>query len=374
MYLFIDLEAFILHNLPLLFLIVGFICLLTIFTLRQLLKQFHEDVLSRKQRKQASVYAAGLLLLSLLFSLVSLLQYTDITEIVFLFLALSVLVVSGVLDEFGALDAWKKLILILLAAALSVYGGVKIVSLHALFGVEQLPLWGQYLLTILLLTAITQAFDIIQSIDGLSVGLGFINSLILSILLFWQGGLSFIIIIWALAGGLLALIRYTTMRGKSGFGSTPASIIGFVVGILGIKVLTHAQFEFGYDQSSADALLLVSALMIIPVFNVLRLLFQALLRYRTIDRTKVYDLKKTDRPTAWHLYAANLLVFLISILFSAYDTRLSLLLLFVLAIVILELFSLRIWLRIRTLISKHQNQLDVQKRQNQFIVKDDDNF
>src|SRR6187402_2068473 len=89
--------------------------------------------------------------------------------------ALIILFFSGLKDDVVPMSPLKKLSSQLIATALVVIGeDIRVTSFYGLFGVDSIPVWISYALTIFTIVVITNAFNLIDGIDGLAGGLGFI--------------------------------------------------------------------------------------------------------------------------------------------------------------------------------------------------------
>ena len=99
--------------------------------------------------------------------------------------ALSILVLIGTIDDKYDIRASLKLAIQLLLAHFLFLQGLKIESLHGLFGVFEIHTDLQYLITILMVTGVVNAFNLMDGVDGLMAGIsliGFITFTCLAVL------------------------------------------------------------------------------------------------------------------------------------------------------------------------------------------------
>ncbi|MCE5246983.1 undecaprenyl/decaprenyl-phosphate alpha-N-acetylglucosaminyl 1-phosphate transferase, partial [bacterium] len=82
----------------------------------------------------------------------------------------SIVLVLGLVDDLGSLSPRTKLAGQLLAALVLVKGGVRIQLVY-------LPDWVEYPLTLLWIMGVTNAFNLIDVMDGLSAGVGAVAAL-----------------------------------------------------------------------------------------------------------------------------------------------------------------------------------------------------
>src|SRR5580658_9598057 len=100
-------------------------------------------------------------------------------SILHLVLAGSVVFLTGLLDDRLRLSAWKKLVGITGAAVLAYTAGIR-VDIHIL---HSLPAWPglEFALTVIWLIGCTNAFNLIDGMDGLAAGVGLVATVTLSI-------------------------------------------------------------------------------------------------------------------------------------------------------------------------------------------------
>lgn len=80
---------------------------------------------------------------------------------------------TGIKDDIIGLDPVKKFMAQFVATLIIAYfGNLRIVSLHGFLGLETLPYWVSMGLTITGTMFVTNAFNLIDGIEGLAGGLG----------------------------------------------------------------------------------------------------------------------------------------------------------------------------------------------------------
>src|SRR5690606_2911069 len=106
--------------------------------------------------------------------------------------------IMGIIDDLRDLKANVKLLIELAIAAMIAYGGLRITSLHGLFGINELPIILQYVFTIIAIAGVTNAFNLIDGIDGLAGGLSLISLVTAGALLMISGDHFFALIAFAM--------------------------------------------------------------------------------------------------------------------------------------------------------------------------------
>jgi UDP-N-acetylmuramyl pentapeptide phosphotransferase/UDP-N-acetylglucosamine-1-phosphate transferase len=152
-------------------------------------------------------------------------------------------------------------------------------NLYGLFGIHEIPFYIGAPLTVVTVTFISNAINLIDGIDGLSGGLtviilcGFAVSFA-----YWQLWY-YVIIICALIGILIAYLYFNILgdekkNRKIFMGDTGSLSIGFLLAFLSLKLVMKNSSVL---QSSSDELLLAFSLLLVPTFDVFRV---SLLRIR----------------------------------------------------------------------------------------------
>ncbi len=244
----------------------------------------------------------------------------DITQVAFFF-SVTVLFALGIMDDLKDLSARYKFMVQTALAAIIAASGIRITSLDGLFGIEELPVVTQYLLTVLTVVGITNAFNLIDGIDGLAAGLSFMSLIMLGLFLSLSGDTTSGLIAFALAGGTLAFLYFNFSPAKIFMGDTGSLILGFVIAVLCIKLIQA--------NTIADSLLLphapvfVLSIVFIPVFDTLRVFAVRIWNGKSPfvgDKTHIHHLLTNQGFS--HLFAVRLIGFMHAfILIEAYALK-----------------------------------------------------
>ncbi|MGZ4091015.1 MAG: glycosyltransferase family 4 protein, partial [Bacteroidia bacterium] len=82
----------------------------------------------------------------------------------------------GVKDDIIGTAPVKKLFAhIVVALILVLMGDIRITSLHGIFGVYDIPIWGSVFLSIFTYVVVVNSFNLIDGVDGLAAGVGFLS-------------------------------------------------------------------------------------------------------------------------------------------------------------------------------------------------------
>ncbi len=192
---------------------------------------------------------------------------TQIAQVSFFF-SITVLFGLGIMDDLNDLSAKYKFIIQAALAALIALSGIRITSLGGLFGIDELHMAAQYSFTLLVIVGITNAFNLIDGIDGLAGGLGFMSLVTLGMFLIMSGDENTALLAFALAGGILAFLYFNFNPAKIFMGDTGSLVLGFVIAVLCIRLMQ-------VNNAIPNAVLphapvFVFGTVLIPVFDTLR--------------------------------------------------------------------------------------------------------
>lgn len=211
--------------------------------------------------------------------------------------ALLIVFATGLLDDLINLRPWQKLLGQLLAAVTAYASGVQI---H-LFRGHPLEVWFSLPFTLIWLIGCTNAFNLIDGLDGLAAGVGLFATITTIIAALTQHDLGLCIATIPLAGCLLGFLRYNFNPASIFLGDCGSLSIGFFLGVCGVL----------WGQKSATLVGMAAPLMAmaIPLLDVCVSIFRRFLRNQPIfgaDRRHIHhlllDRGLTPRRVALLLY------------------------------------------------------------------------
>src|SRR5262249_11325321 len=146
-------------------------------------------------------------------------------------LVASVVFLTGVLDDVLALRAYQKLAGIGAAAVLAYWAGIR-VDVH-LFPLASSWPWASFATTVIWLVGCTNAFNLIDGMDGLAAGVGLFATVTMLLAALSQGNLPLAMATMPLAGCLLGFLRYNFNPATVFLGDSGSLLIGFLLGCYG---------------------------------------------------------------------------------------------------------------------------------------------
>jgi UDP-GlcNAc:undecaprenyl-phosphate/decaprenyl-phosphate GlcNAc-1-phosphate transferase len=137
----------------------------------------------------------------------------------------------GLLDDLIGLTAWQKLGGQCAAAIFACASGVQI---EALAGHSIANTWWHEPLTVAWLIACSNAFNLIDGVDGLAAGVGLVAALTTFGSAIWSGNASLALAAAAISGALLGFLRYNFNPATIFLGDCGSLTVGFLLGCFGV--------------------------------------------------------------------------------------------------------------------------------------------
>lgn len=249
--------------------------------------------------------------------------------------ALLILFITGVKDDLINVNPSKKLIAQIAASAIIAgLADFRLDNLYGLFGIYDLPYWASLFITIVGCTFISNAFNLLDGIDGLAGTIAVICSFFLGLAFAINDSYSPAIISFSLMGAVLGFLRFNYSPARIFMGDSGSLVIGFVIALLSIILTDHVQvLQNNLLFHSPKAVVLVAlALLFVPVFDTFRVFTTRLMKGRSpfsADRTHLHhyllDLGFSHTQTVIILSFSSLVIILIAILIQDLPVNICLL-------------------------------------------------
>ncbi|HWY38414.1 MAG TPA: MraY family glycosyltransferase, partial [Bacteroidia bacterium] len=135
--------------------------------------------------------------------------YQYIREFKLVVATLLMLFFIGIKDDIIGTAPIKKLIAQVLAALILVLvGNIRITGLHGIFEVYEIPYWASVFLSLFTFIVVINAFNLIDGVDGLAAGVGFITTMSFGIWFIVAGDIILASLAFALGGSLLGFLVF----------------------------------------------------------------------------------------------------------------------------------------------------------------------
>ena len=210
-----------------------------------------------KTHREPVPYLGGLAIcLSFLLAMGLTFEFSE--QVLGLLLAGSIVVILGLVDDLGQLAPWTKLAGQLVAVLVLIKSGIHI-------QLTFIPQPVAIALSVLWLLAVTNAFNLIDIMDGLSAGTAMVAALTLLVVAELGGGSTAATLLAGLAGSCLGFLRYNFRPARIYMGDTGSLFLGLLLGAL---AMDNAYTEFNPVAALAPALILG-----VPLFDMLFVMY-----------------------------------------------------------------------------------------------------
>jgi len=174
--------------------------------------------------------------------LVSSPSWIELSGISFMLIAAGILLVIGVIDDKTDLRASLKLTIQIALAYYAFSNGIRIETFHGILGINEIPDVFQYIITLIVITGVVNAFNLMDGIDGLAAGLAFVAFILFGWMAFITGQLMLLYLFLALIGALLGFMRFNfSTKVKVFMGDAGSLFIGFIMVLSAISLIQAAQ-------------------------------------------------------------------------------------------------------------------------------------
>jgi len=193
----------------------------------------------------------------------------ELHQIRYILAALAIIFLVGARDDLDPLTPSAKLIGQLFGVALLIFfAGIRLTSLHGLFGIYELPEITSIILTATVFIFLINSFNLIDGIDALC---GSISVFILGAAGVWYylaGDIPFALLALTSAGGTLAFLRYNVSPSKIFMGDTGSLVLGTICTVLVIRFMETADMAPYVSITSVSTIAI--GLLILPAFDTIR--------------------------------------------------------------------------------------------------------
>ncbi|MBN8702400.1 MAG: undecaprenyl/decaprenyl-phosphate alpha-N-acetylglucosaminyl 1-phosphate transferase [Bacteroidetes bacterium] len=179
----------------------------------------------------------------------------------------------GIKDDIIGTAPVKKLVAhIIVGMILVLMADVRITSMDGIFGVYTLPYWASIFLSMFTYIVVVNAFNLIDGVDGLAGGVGFIASVLFGCWFIIVGDSELATLSFALGGSLLAFLIFNFQPAKLFMGDSGSLTIGLILCVLAIRVIE-------YDPTVVEKTILrhvsqpvfAMAVLVYPLIDTLRI-------------------------------------------------------------------------------------------------------
>ncbi|MFP4094349.1 MAG: glycosyltransferase [Cyclobacteriaceae bacterium] len=232
--------------------------------------------------------------------------------------ALTIIFFIGLKDDVMIIDPIKKLVAQILASLVLIIGAdIRIASLYGIMGIGELNYYLSVVFSVFVFIVITNAYNLIDGIDGLASSLGITAALIFGGWFFVAGHTELAVLAFSTVGAYLGFLKQNFSKvDKIFLGDTGSLILGTLLGVLAMQFIKFASIPVG-EYHIENAPLIAIGVMSVPLFDTLRVFSSRILEGRSPfmpDKRHIHHI--LVRRGTLHAKATSIIV-LINILFVA---------------------------------------------------------
>lgn len=226
----------------------------------------------------------------------------------------AILVILGIIDDIFRLNAWIKLLIQLCVAGIAVCFGMLIdhITLFGLvinFGYFSIPI------TILWITGLSNAINLIDGLDGLACGVSAITALSVFTVVLITGDTTSALLTAILIGACVGFLPYNKNPAKIFMGDTGALFLGYTLSIISVQGL--------FKLHTVLSFLVPFSIFALPIFDTFVAICRRLIHGQSPfhpDRGHLHhrlvDMGFTHKEAVRILYAISALMGLVAVVYT----------------------------------------------------------
>lgn len=238
----------------------------------------------RKIHSNATPSMGGIVIvLSILITSLVWLNHSDLFEIRYMLASLALMFFVGLRDDLVVLSPIQKLLGQFVASLLVVVmADIRISGLYGFLGIYELPILLSYLLSIIVLIALTNSFNLIDGLDGLAGTMSLLTFVFLGWWFHSIGFESYGLYSLIVGASVLSFLIFNWYPAKIFMGDTGSLSLGFVLAVLTIlfidsngKLPETSPWKFNAPIASGIAI------MIVPIYDTIRVFARRIRRRKS---------------------------------------------------------------------------------------------
>ncbi|SER45330.1 UDP-N-acetylmuramyl pentapeptide phosphotransferase/UDP-N-acetylglucosamine-1-phosphate transferase [Neolewinella agarilytica] len=255
------------------------------------------DPVARSSHKKSTPIVGGIpIFIGIIFTSLLLTPHDEWKELQYILSAVVIVFMVGTKDDIENLSPLHKIGGLIIAIAILVSrGGVELQGMYGLFGLSTtFPTWACMIISGFTLLVITNAFNLIDGINGLAGTVGSICSITFGIWFFMVDQFYLGVLSMTTAGSLLAFLRFNMTPAKTFMGDTGSLVLGLLLGVMAVKFIDLGYSgEFPSKYRFDNPIAVAVGILIVPLFDTIRVFTTRALRGKSPlkpDRRHIHHL------------------------------------------------------------------------------------
>ncbi|MDZ4750493.1 MAG: MraY family glycosyltransferase [Flavobacteriales bacterium] len=254
-------------------------------------------------------------------------------EFKFLIASMFILFFLGLKDDIIGVSPTKKLLIHLVVAFILVMmADIRITQFWGLFFIDdKLPFWLSVAFSVFVYIVIVNAINLIDGVDGLAAGIGFIAAMTFAFWFYGTGDLPLALLATSLGGSLAGFLFYNWNPAKIFMGDSGSLIIGVVIYVLAVRMIEFPMDQLPGRMSVVSKPVLAMAILAYPLIDTLRVFIKRTIQGRSpfsADKNhihhKLLSLGIGHVGTSLILYSFTIFIILLTFFTPAHTPNFSL--------------------------------------------------
>ncbi len=233
---------------------------------------FDDIDVSRKEHKKGIPRLGGVAIFcSFMITALLVSQTGPSKEFNLLFACCMILFAVGLKDDLWGVNPSTKFgMQAIIAAIMVLLANVRLTSLYGIFNVHDLPYGVSVCLSMLIITFVINAFNLIDGIDGLAGVTGVVVNITLGLMFADMGQVSLACLAFSVAGACLGFLRFNVTPAKIFMGDTGSLMLGFISVVLSFKFIELNKVGGNTQVYYGSAPSIAVSVLIGPIFDAIR--------------------------------------------------------------------------------------------------------
>ncbi|MCT4580222.1 MAG: undecaprenyl/decaprenyl-phosphate alpha-N-acetylglucosaminyl 1-phosphate transferase [Flavobacteriales bacterium] len=177
----------------------------------------------------------------------------------------------GVKDDIIGTAPMKKLAAhFIVGFIIVIMANIRIESMHNIFGINELDLWQSYIISIFTYIVIVNAYNLIDGLDGLAGGIGFISSVSFGLLFAFSDNIPLALLSFVLSGALLGFLIFNFSPARIFMGDSGSLTIGAIISVLVFNAINIPHSKLPELIQDVNLPILVISILVYPLADTIR--------------------------------------------------------------------------------------------------------